>query len=83
MLLPKIELLHAYRVIPVHPDNHLLLAIKWDQDIFIDTALLRSVPKIFSAFADALAWVLGSRGIKWQLHFLDDYLFLGPPGSSA
>ena len=85
-VLAKIDLLHAYRVIPVHPDDHPLLAIKWDQDIFIDAALpfgLCSAPKIFSAFADALAWVLGSRGIKWQLHYLDDFLFLGPPGSSA
>ena len=28
---------------------------------------LRSAPKIFSAFADTLAWVLWSRGIKWKL----------------
>ena len=85
-VLAKIDLLHTYRVIPVHPDDHPLLAIKWDQDIFIDTTLpfgLCSAPKIFSAFADALAWVLGSRGIKWQLHYLDDFLFLWPPGSSA
>ena len=85
-VLAKIDLPHAYQGIPVHPDDHPLLAIKWDQDIIIDTALpfgLRSVPKIFSAFADALAWVLESRGIKWQLHYLDDFLFLGPPGSSA
>ena len=85
-MLAKIDLHQAYRIIPVHPDDHTLLGIKWNQDTFVDTALpfgLRSAPKIFSAFADALAWVMQSRGIKWQLHYLDDILFLGPPGSSV
>ena len=83
-ILAKTDLLNAYRVIPVHPDDHPLLGIHWDRCTLVDTALpfgLRSAPKIFSAFADALAWVLGARGVKWQLHYLDDFLFLGPPGS--
>ena len=82
--LAKIDLHQAYRMIPVHADDHPLLGIKWRESTFIDTALpfgLRSAPKIFSAFADALAWVLWSRGIKWQLHYLDDFLFMGPPGT--
>lgn len=45
-LMAKVDLKNAYRVLPVHPDDHPLL-------------LLRSAPKIYSAFADALAWVLG------------------------
>ena len=36
---------------------------------------------LFSAFADALAWVLASAGVAWQLHYLDDFLLLGRPGS--
>ena len=47
----------AYRNLPVHADDHPLLAIRWGQSIYIDTALpfgLWSAPKIFSAFADAL-----------------------------
>ena len=82
----KIDLHHAYRIIPVHADDHSLLGIKWGTDTFVDVALpfgLRSAPKIFSAFADALAWVLWSRGIRWQLHYLDDFLFLGPPSSTT
>ena len=83
-VLAKIDLLHAYRHIPVHPDDHPLLGIKSGQDTFVDTALpfgLRSALKIFSAFADALAGVMWKRGVKWQVHYLDDFLFLGPPGS--
>ena len=37
---------------------------------------LRSAPKIFSAVAHTLAWIL------LQLHYLDDFLLLGQPGSA-
>ena len=53
------DLHHAYRVLPVHADDHPLLGIEWESEVFIDTALslgLRSAPTIFSAFTDALAW---------------------------
>lgn len=40
---------------------------------------LHSTPKIFSAMADELAWCLTYRGVCCQLHYLDDFLFLGPP----
>ena len=83
-ILAKIDLLHAYRIIPVHSDDHPLLGIRWEHNTFIDTALpfgLRLAPKIFSAFADTLAWVMWQRGIKWQLHYLDNFLFLGSPNS--
>ena len=54
--------------------------------MFIDTALpfgLRSAPKIFSALADSLAWILHSRGVTRKLHYLDDFLLVGPPDSAA
>ena len=79
-LMAKMDLQNAYRVLPIHPDDHPLLGISWCDAIFIDTALpfgLRSAPKIFSPFADALAWVMQTRGVSRQLHYLDDYLFLG------
>ena len=40
---------------------------------------LRSTPKIFTALADALEWILRRRGID---HYLDDFVVIGPPGSS-
>ena len=85
-LMAKVDLHHAYRNLPVHADDHPLLAIKWGPNTYIDTALpfgLRSAPKIFSAFADALAWILQTHGITQQLHYLDDFLLLGPPQSTA
>ena len=83
-VLAKFDLHQAYRIIPVHPDDHALLGICWQGQTFIDTALpfgLRSAPKVFSAFADALAWVLARAGVTWQLHYLDDFLLLGHPGT--
>ena len=83
-VLAKFDLHQAYRILPVHPDDHPLLAVKWQAETFIDTALpfgLWSAPKIFSTFADALACVLRARGVNWQLHYLDDFLVLGWPGS--
>ena len=51
----------------------------------MDTALpfgLRSAPKVFTALADGLEWILRARGSCEVIHYLDDYLFIGPPGSS-
>ena len=51
--------------------------------MFIDHCLpfgLCSAPKIFTAFADALAWILYHHGIH-HMHYLNDFMFLGYPGS--
>ena len=73
------------KMVPVHPDDHPLLSIRWGQEVYIDIALpfgLRSAPKIFSAVSDALAWILQSKGVRYQLHYLDDFLLLGPPDTA-
>ena len=83
-LMAKMDLQNAYRVIPIHLDDHPLLAIKWENATYIDTGLPfgpHSAPKIFSAFADALALAMQSRGVVRQLHYLDDFLFVGGPAS--
>ena len=83
--LVKMDLRDAYRMIPVHPEDQHLLAIEWQGMTFVDKALpfgLRSAPKLFSAFADAMVWILFSRGIRFLLHYLDDFLFVGPPDST-
>ena len=81
-MLVKIDLKEAYRLIPVHPDDYHLLGVTWQGHTYVDRALpfgLCSAPKIFTAFADFLAWVLHQHGITHQLHYLDDFLFLGAP----
>ena len=81
MLLAKLDLKAAYRQVPVHPEDQLLLGIKWRGKVFCDRALpfgLRSAPIIFSAVADALAWALISAGITNLAHYLDDFLIWAP-----
>ena len=85
-LLAKLDLKEAYRAVPVHPFDQPLLSVKWEGVVFIDRALpfgLRSAPKIFSALTDGLMWLLYERGVQFALHYLDDFLVLGPANSSV
>ena len=52
--------------------------------MFIDTVLpfgLRSAPKVFTAVADGLEWVVHQDGVREIYHYLDDFLVLSAPGS--
>ena len=83
--LVKMDLKEAYRVVPVHPNDHHLLGVSWEGAVYVDRSLpfgLRSAPKIFTAVADAMAWALHTRGIRLLLHYLDDFLFFQPPGEA-
>ena len=42
---------------------------------------LRSAPKIFTALADALEWVVQQTGVEVVLHYLNDFLLVGRPAS--
>ena len=82
--LVKLDVKDAYRIVPVHPSDYHLLGIRWRDRTYVDRALpfgRRSAPKFFSALADLVAWVLDQQGIRHQLHYLDDFLFLGAPDS--
>ena len=82
--LVKMDLNDTYRVIPVHPQDHHLLGIQWCGDTFVDRSLpfgLRSAPKIFTAFSDMVAWAIHYRGVHHLLHYLDDFLLFGQPGT--
>ena len=71
--------------VQMHPDDHWLLGMKWKEQYYIDTVLpfgLRSAPKIFTALADALQWIICRQGATWVAHYLDDFVTLGKPGTS-
>ena len=83
-LMAKLDLRDAYRVVPVHPHDRPLLGMQWREGVFIDATLpfgLRSAPKIFSAVADGLMWMVHHQGFTHSLHYLDDFMLIGPPGS--
>ena len=70
----------------MHKEDQPLLAINWRGTTYIDHALpfgLRSAPKIFTAVADGYARGLISLGFNDFVHYLDDFLFWSPSGSSV
>ena len=83
-LLVKVDIESAYRLVPVHPQDRPLQAMRWKDKLYVDPMLpfgLRSAPKIFNAVADALNWHLRQAGIHHIFHYLDDFIFLVPPGA--
>ena len=76
----KMDLKDAYCVVPVHPQDHLLLGIRCDCGVYVDRSLpfgLWSAPLIFTAFTDLVAWAIYHHGVQWLLHYFDDFLFFG------
>ena len=83
-LMAKMDIKQAYRNIPVHPSDRRLLGMRWKGKTFVDMALpfgLRSAPLIFSAVADALAWIMQQQGVGWVAHYVDDFITVGTPDS--
>lgn len=84
IILAKINIQSAFRLIPVHPADGHLLAMEWKGSIYFDTSLpfsLRPVPKPFNVLADLLEWILVNQGATHLLHYLDDLLTLCPLGT--
>ena len=83
--LAKIDIQHAFRNIPVNPEDRIYLGMSWRGDLYIDTVLpfgLRSAPKIINAIADAAEWILLHTGVTNLMHYLDDFLTIGSPRST-
>ena len=62
-LMAKLDVQAAYRLVPVHPDDHSLMGFQWRGALYIDGMLpfgLCSAPIIFTAVADALEWIYQS-----------------------
>ena len=83
-LLAKLDIRSAYRLVPVSPLDRHLLGIEWRGLFYVDGSLpfgLRSAPKIFTAVADALQWIMLDNGVSMVDHYLDDFVTMGPPDS--
>ena len=84
-VLAKFDVLGAFRTVPVHPDDRGLLGMRWRDKVYVDKVLpfgLRSAPKVYNAVADALLWILIKHDGVEGLHYLDDFLLFGSPGSA-
>ena len=77
----KVDIRSAYWTVPVNPQDWWLLGMQWEDSLFMDTTLpfgLRSAPKIFRALADVAEWIIKQRGVYFCLHYLEDFLMIGP-----
>lgn len=76
----KTDTKSAFRIIPIHPDDHPLLGMKWENLYYYDRCLpmgCSSSCAIFEAFSTALEWIAIHRlGASSVLHILDDFLFI-------
>ena len=84
-LVAKMDVKQAYRMVPVHPEDRLLLGMKWGGKVYVDKTLpfgLRSAPLLFSALADALAWAMKQKGVTFVEHYIDDFITVGRQGTS-
>ena len=82
-LLYKVDIQHAFRNVPVHPDDWPLLGMVWDGVYYFDKVLpfgLRSSPAIFNRLAEALCWILRFEySLPALEHYLDDFIGVSPP----
>ena len=77
----------AFRIIPVHPDDHELLGFKWQSQYNYNTCLVMRATSscaIFDRFSSGLKWIAKTKfGISFIVHILDDFMIPGPANSTA
>ena len=85
-LIAKADLKDAFRLLPIHPQDHWLLGFKWDDMFYFDKCLPMGCSvscQLFETFSTAIQWILTSKlGVPHMSHILDDFIFFGPPKSS-
>lgn len=86
-LMFKMDIKHAFRVLPIKPSQWFLMGFQWEGLYFIDFRLpfgLRSSPGIFTRFADAVCWILQNvYHLPYTIHYADDYFFVALYPNSA
>ena len=76
--LVKLDIESAFKIVPIHPDDHHLLGMAWDGWYYYDKTLamgLRSSCAIFERVSTALEWIARHKiHVKDLIHLLDDFL---------
>ena len=80
--LAKTDIKNAFRIIPIRPEDHYLLGMKWQGMYYYDRCLpmgAASSCKTFEIFSTAIQWIAQQKLlIDSILHLLDDYLLVSP-----
>ena len=75
--LTKIDIKHAYRLLPVRKEDWPLLVYYWEGKYYVDVKLPfggRSSASLFNSFADLVCWVLNEKFSLLIIHYSDDFL---------
>jgi Reverse transcriptase (RNA-dependent DNA polymerase) len=89
ILLCKIDIKSAYRLVPVHPDDWHCLGMQWRGKYYYDKVLvfgLSSACLQWERVATAAHWIASHHlGIHLMVHYIDDYLLIsvGPTLANA
>ena len=85
--LAKSDILSAFRIIPVHPDDYELLGFRWNGKYFVDRCLpmgCRTSCKNFEELSTSIEWIAVNKlGIQAMVHVLDDFLLIEQSKSLA
>ena len=79
--LAKLDIKHAYRLVPIRPSQYNLLCFRWKEKFFVDRSLpmgARSSAFIFEMFSSAIHFLAKQLGVLWLVHYLDDFLLISP-----
>jgi hypothetical protein len=83
-MMMKWDLKSAFHHVPIDPCDYWLLLFEWQGKFYVDMFLpfgLHTAPRIFNLFAEALHWIFDTLH-EWNVtHYLDDFLFIFPPGT--
>ena len=81
----KADIKDAFRIIPIHPNDHKLLVFSCQGKFNYDKCLPMGCSiscQTFELFANALQWILMSKlHVQFMSHILDDFIFFSPPDS--
>lgn len=70
---------------PVHPDSFRLLGCHWNNEFYVDQCLPMGCSiscVIFEQFSSFVEWVVREvSGVNSIIHYLDDFLCMGPAAS--
>ena len=73
----KLDIKHAYRLLPVRPDQWHHLCYFWEGNYYVDLVLpfgLRSSGSIFNQFAKLVRWIIQHHyGISHIINYSDDF----------
>ena len=73
----KTDLIFAFRLMPIHPEDWNFLGIYWQSQYYTDLYLpfgFHSAPFLFNQISDALEWILTHNyGLYHVIHILDDF----------